>query len=511
MAVKISSLTSNSIFANNVFVELQSTTDLLDMSLPYTLMARVRRLSTSSTALTAFFGIGKSDRTAVDSIGASNFGSNANLFSYYNTSGTGDTRPIFNDTNYWFTLRRTAANRLEAFYRYVYVAIPSATGIDAGTDTFTSVAHGFTEAERIIFLTISGSTPGGLANNNPYYIRNVTPDTFQLSNTPAGGTIIDITGAGTGTHSLYSCPVWNTDFTRPANTMANMIRLFGNANFGTSTGQSNVEVVYDCVRLYNTSLSVPDMIAEQNSRTAVRTANLLVDVQVCAPGDFLSYAGTKTLTVPQDTIFRNTSLSIQSYGDLIAGGSDPIISFFGDRKLIIINGLSNSNMTVDAEYIYSRWKEWVAAGNAQYMPAFRTIGGDPIGGGTEVGSYFFLRNDSGWRIQPKGHLHELTITGNLYPEDSNTAMFDLPGDAFPVQVLIKQQVSSLTQAIPTGAAALTVEQATQLDEIHKIHGLNPAAPLVVDQTSRAAGTGIEQTITKGPGPIGEEPITITRD
>lgn len=44
----------------------------------------------------------------------------------------------------------------------------------------------------------------------------------------------------------------------------------------------------------------------------------------------------------------------------------------------------------------------------------------------------------------------------------------------------------------------------QLDEIHKIHGLQPAAPLNVTDTSRQAG-GISQTIVEA-GPT----VTVTR-
>jgi hypothetical protein len=304
---------------------------------------------------------------------------------------------------------------------------------------------------------------------------------------------------------------WDTT-AQTGSAVADTIRLHGSLYQGQNAGGNGLDTVFDSVRLYQGALSPAEIIAEMNSRQAVLQTNLLCDIVACAPGDISSYGGSKTVTKPSYNSLVLTLNSVQSYGDLNTGSTDPVIDFRGPDKLIIINGLSNSDMTVDAEYIYSRWKEWVADGNAQYQPAFRTIGGDPIGGGVEVGSYFFLRNDLGWRIQPKGHSHELTITGNLYPESDTTDMFNLVSSTgIPTPTLIKQQVSSLTQAIPTGAAALTTTQATQLEEIHKIHGLDPSAPLVVDQTSRVAGTSIEQTITKGPGPIGEEPITITRD
>jgi hypothetical protein len=49
----------------------------------------------------------------------------------------------------------------------------------------------------------SGTTlPAGLAASTRYFARNVTPNFFQVSLTP-NGAIVDITDAGTGTHSFY--------------------------------------------------------------------------------------------------------------------------------------------------------------------------------------------------------------------------------------------------------------------------------------------------------------------
>ena len=45
---------------------------------------------------------------------------------------------------------------------------------------------------------------------------------------------------------------------------------------------------------------------------------------------------------------------------------------------------------------------------------------------------------------------------------------------------------------------------TKVDELHKIHGLDPANPLVVSSTERTAGPDIEQDFT------GDDPTTVTR-
>lgn len=61
-----------------------------------------------------------------------------------------------------------------------------------------------------------------------------------------------------------------------------------------------------------------------------------------------------------------------------------------------------------------------------------------------------------------------------------------------------------TRTLTGTAAALTTEQAAQLQELHRIHGLQAAAPLVVTPSSRAAGD-IEQSVTE----VGET-VTVTR-
>ncbi len=126
------------------------------------------------------------------------------------------------------------------------------------------------------------------------------------------------------------------------------------------------------------------------------------------------------------------------------------ISFNGPTLTIEMGG---GQTNVDAQEIYSLWKDWVLAGNAQYPPAFRSIGGDALGGGVFAGSYFFLNNVDGWRIRPESFDHELVVNGNLFGENAALPIF-LPalGD---FQVLIRQNVSSLTQGIATGGSSLT--------------------------------------------------------
>jgi hypothetical protein len=73
--------------------------------------------------------------------------------------------------------------------------------------------------------------------------------------------------------------------------------------------------------------------------------------------------------------------------------------------------------------IYSDWKRWVLSGaGAGILPAFDVVGGDEIDAsqGLFVGSYFFFRNDIGWRVKPPEQHGEYDIQGNFFPRAPST-------------------------------------------------------------------------------------------
>lgn len=189
------------------------------------------------------------------------------------------------------------------------------------------------------------------------------------------------------------------------------------------------------------------------------------------------------------------------------------ITFDSSNKRIILDSAS-----VTAVELYSRWCDWVALGdNSKYLPAFRSVGGDDLGGGISIPPYMFLTN--GWRVRPMEANHTLTITGNLFVDGGGDPIVPTLGS---FNVLVKSVVPVQAQAVnttgstgPTAADIATAvrteltpelthamslqnglsgSQATMLLELYKIMGLDPAAPLVVTQNSRTAGDVI-QSIT----------------
>lgn len=74
--------------------------------------------------------------------------------------------------------------------------------VSSVTDRLTITPHGLYEGQRV---KVSSSTtlPAPLAANTIYYVKLVDANNFQLAET-IGGSAIDITDTGTGTHSLIT-------------------------------------------------------------------------------------------------------------------------------------------------------------------------------------------------------------------------------------------------------------------------------------------------------------------
>lgn len=87
------------------------------------------------------------------------------------------------------------------------------------------------------------------------------------------------------------------------------------------------------------------------------------------------------------------------------------VSFDGvNRTITVAPSVSQIDVKVD---LYSSWKEWLRLyDNAKFLPAMRSIGGDPIGGGVFAGDLYFLQN--GWRVVVN---HLVSLRGSLFTEE----------------------------------------------------------------------------------------------
>jgi hypothetical protein len=83
--------------------------------------------------------------------------------------------------------------------------------LDAGNGWLYAVDHKVQEGQQVVLSTSGSLSSTGVAIDTRYFARNVHPNCFQLSHTP-GGPIIDIEGAGTGTHSVAVIGTCTYDF-----------------------------------------------------------------------------------------------------------------------------------------------------------------------------------------------------------------------------------------------------------------------------------------------------------
>jgi len=106
--------------------------------------------------------------------------------------------------------------------RYLYkVARQSAAGTaktftaDNTTDVITSAAHGWDNGQAVM-MSSTTALPGNLAVETQYFVIDKTTDTFKVSLT-SGGSAVDISSIGTGTHSIFTAPAatfYPSDFER---------------------------------------------------------------------------------------------------------------------------------------------------------------------------------------------------------------------------------------------------------------------------------------------------------
>lgn len=116
-------------------------------------------------------------------------------------------------------------------------------------------------------------------------------------------------------------------------------------------------------------------------------------------------------------------------------------SFDGINKLIIVG--PNTNVLDIKVDCYSSWKEWyLLYDNSKYLPAVRSTGGDPIGGGQYTGDVYFMIN--GWRIIVD---HSCSINGVIYSDDFPSPFVQVDGTQ-----IVTNKVASLVTTVSTGGA-----------------------------------------------------------
>lgn len=125
-------------------------------------------------------------------------------------------------------------------------------------------------------------------------------------------------------------------------------------------------------------------------------------------------------------------------------------TFDGPNKRIV---LTAGTTNVSVQDMYSRWIDWLDAdtNNGRYLPAFSTVGGDPLPGGIYLGTTYFLEN--GWKVRPQEADHQLTISGNICSRDGSSPLVPTIGT---YNVVVSMTVSNLLNTVATGGNSYTL-------------------------------------------------------
>lgn len=122
--------------------------------------------------------------------------------------------------------------------------------------------------------------------------------------------------------------------------------------------------------------------------------------------------------------------------------------FDGPNKKVILDAafVVDNMISFTVTELYSAWVDWVVQGdNLKYPPAFRVLGGDPIGGGQYVGTYLFFRNDLGWiGVPPAVDPCTIMIEGSLFGESSEAPLLEnLPAQQTDLIITRSTQVTAI--------------------------------------------------------------------
>jgi hypothetical protein len=132
-------------------------------------------------------------------------------------------------------------------------------------------------------------------------------------------------------------------------------------------------------------------------------------------------------------------------------------TFDGPNRLIV---LTPGTTDITVEDMWSRWIDWMlTSDNSKYLPAMRTVGGDPLSDTKDLGTTFFMLN--GWRIRPQEANHWLTIEGNIYTDPSGFSPFVSTLGSYTVTIVM--QVSNLSDA--TFAQSLEIQYSRYVNAV----------------------------------------------
>ncbi len=171
---------------------------------------------------------------------------------------------------------------------YVY-----ATFTTASSDIVTMAGHGFKDGDGPVRVTTGTTLPTGLTAGVDYWIEKIDANTFYLHSVHglegglASGTRVDITGAGTGTHTMHVSSFFID------NNMAGNGRRFYVKNIAIIGNGTNVGTI---IVLEGTS-SAPVLAQGELTTSATGQTNIVIPIYRYVKGIYLGTSDATGATV----------------------------------------------------------------------------------------------------------------------------------------------------------------------------------------------------------------------
>jgi hypothetical protein len=219
--------------------------------------------------------------------------------------------------------------------------------INTGADTITLAApHGFSAGDGPIQFTTSGTLPAGLGLNTDYWVTVVNATTISLLNAPSGGSTVDITSGGSGTHTVEIHDIkWDGSAIKQFGTQSNSSNNVGSGGFyiintlsvraklWLSAGGSGAEFDVLTVSARCLDLTTKQRISTAfgtplgQTQTVVSTITALADdaTPTVAGGSTFTTGGTTTITDFDDGVLGQTITILSEHAITITDGTNIIL------------------------------------------------------------------------------------------------------------------------------------------------------------------------------------------
>jgi flagellin-like hook-associated protein FlgL len=281
------------------------------------------------------------------------------------------------------------------------------------SDSIASTGHGFTNGQQVTYSSAGDEIPE-LTNGDPYYVRERADNSFKLSETP-DGPLISFTGTGSGTQTF----TLNTDYI-----VGTVAPPFSNEDIViyNSDGGSSITNLVDDTRYVvrdvsgngfklsalnsEIILNISSMGTNPASFTSVPSSNTINSTgHGFANGQRVTYSPNDDAIlglIEGDSYYvRNSTSNAFELSETLNG---PIISFT-ENESDIQTFILNTDIINSEDHGFSTGDEVV----------YSADGGTIIGGLSEGGRYFVIRNDDdSFELSATngGAAINLTSTGN---------------------------------------------------------------------------------------------------